>query len=205
MTSHRVHLSIAFGDVILPVIDCDDGHQRVPLKPISDQVGLDWKTQKRKLLADDYFVERFGLALGIVSSPQNTNPGETCLPRNTDLETVTLPRAVDLGLKRDLYLIRVDRVTAFLNSLNPRMIKGKGNDGSAGWLKAKHSEWDDALHAYETLGVATKPRGGSIDAVSVIRKIDLIKDPALKRVAALRANEDYGLDIPVGKQQGLEV
>lgn len=183
MKSQRVHLSIAFGDVILPVIDCDDGHQRVPLKPISDQVGLDWKTQKRKLLADDYLADRFGLIMG----------------------EARLPQMAALGLKRDKYLIRMDRVTAFLNTLSPRNITARGNQEAADWLKAKHSEWDDALHAYETLGVATKPRGGAIDAVSVIRKIDLIKDPVLKRVAALRANEDYGLDIPVGKQQGLEV
>src|SRR5699024_7546536 len=134
MNSKRIHISIAFGDAILPVIDCDDGHQRVPLKPIADQVGLDWRTQKRKILNDDYLTERLGVVMGEAS----------------------LPQMAKLGLKKDQYLIRMDRVTAFLNMLNPRMIAALGNQQAADWLKDKLREWDDGLHAYETKGGGAK-------------------------------------------------
>jgi hypothetical protein len=183
MKTSRIHISIAFGDAILPVVQCDDGHQRVPLKPISDQVGLDWKSQRRKIKDNDYLTTRFGLILG----------GE--LP----------PKTLELRQSDAAYLIRIDRVTAFLNSLNPHQIRSNGNHDAADWLEAKHEEWDDAIHAYETNGFAAKPGRSQRDAVSVIRQIDLIKNPALKQVAAKQANHDFGLDIPIGKQQGLEL
>src|SRR5699024_4526860 len=85
-------------------------------------------------LNDDYLVDRFGIMMGEAS----------------------FPHMAKLGLKKDLYLVRLDRVTAFLNTLNPQMIASLGNQAAADWLKAKHSEWDDALHAYETGGVAYK-------------------------------------------------
>lgn len=173
----RIHISIAFGDVILPVIQLDDGQQRVPLKPICDHIGLDWKTQKRKLLNDDYFIERFGLILG------ETN----------------LPQLAELGLKRDLYLIRLDRVTAFLNTLNPRTVGSKGNTEAADWLKAKHIEWDNALHAYETNGFAAKPSGSHLRYA--LYKLDRIKNPAIKIKMAESINDEFGLDLPITKQE----
>lgn len=184
MTKHnqRIHLSIGFGDTILPIINCDDGHQRIPLKPISDQIGLNWKGQKRKLLNDGYLIERFGLILGVASYPQFGDQEE----------------------KREEYLIRLDRVTAFLNILNPRQITARGNQEAADWLKAKHEEWDDALHAYETNGFAAKPARSAQCVVNMIAQIDRIKNPTLKQIAAQLANEELGLEIPMGKQQNLE-
>lgn len=146
MKNTRFHLSIAFNDVILPLIDCPDGYPRVPLKPIADQIGVDWKTQKRKLLADDYLQERFGLILGEAS----------------------LPQMARLGLKTDQYLIRFDRVTAFLNTLNPRMISALGNEAAAEWLKSKHQEWDDVLHAYETNGFVVGRKAALTDLKDLI-------------------------------------
>lgn len=123
----RLHISIAFGDAILPIIDCDDGHQRVPLKPIADVIGINWQTITRRLEEGRYLHRRLGVK-------------------------VTPSRG---GQKADI-CIRIDRVTAFLYSLNPEMVRGKGNAEAADWLEAKHSEWDDALHDYETHGVALK-------------------------------------------------
>lgn len=177
----RIHISIAFGDVILPVVNCDDGKQRVPLKPICDHIGLDWKGQKRKLLADEYFVERFGLILGETSIPQ----------------------IAELGIKRDLYLVRLDRVTAFLNTLSPRTIGSKGNIEAAEWLKAKHIEWDNALHAYETNGFAAKPSGHHLR--DALYKLDRIKNPAIKMKMAESINQEFGLDLPITKQQQINL
>ena len=123
----RFHISIAFGDAILPVIECDDGHQRVPLKPIADVIGVNWQSISRRLEPGRYLHRRLGVK-------------------------VTPSRG---GQKPDI-CIRIDRVTAFLYSLNPEMVRGKGNAEAADWLEAKHSEWDDALHAYENHSMAVK-------------------------------------------------
>ncbi len=52
--------------------------------------------------------------------------------------------------------ILLSRVSAYLNNLNPDDIRAAGNEEAADWLIAKHQEWDDALHKYETAGIASK-------------------------------------------------
>ncbi|WP_028968021.1 phage antirepressor N-terminal domain-containing protein [Spongiibacter tropicus] len=179
MKNERIHISIGFGDAILPVVKCEDGHDRVPLKPICDQIGIQWKRQKTKLLNDSYLTERFGMTLGVPRYPQMD----------------------EKPVEREQYLIRLDRVTSFLNTLSPRNINAQGNLESAEWLKSKHEEWDGALHAYETQGIAVKAGNGS-SIVNVLAKIDGIKNPKLRQVAIEKANAAYGLDIPVVTQLG---
>jgi hypothetical protein len=128
----KIHISIAFADAILPVIECEDGHQRVPLKPIVEQIGAQWDRQRKKVQPETYLGRRLGAE-------------------------ITIPRYGELSQKpgNPTHLcIRIDRVTAFLNSLNPEMIRAMGNNDTADWLEAKHQEWDDALHEYETAGFA---------------------------------------------------
>jgi hypothetical protein len=178
-----IHISIAFGDAILPVIDCEDGHQRVPLKPIVEQVGAQWEGQRRKLNPESYLWQRLGAEIttfkcGEMQLKQG-NPTHLC--------------------------IRIDRVTAYLNTLNPQNIRGKGNHDAADWLEAKHSEWDDALHHYETDGFAIKESQDARQLINTLSQIDRIKDPTIKRIAAQKANAAFAIEIPIGKQQGMDV
>lgn len=178
----RLHISIAFGDAILPVIDCEDGFQRVPLKPIADQIGINYSSQRERLKKSDYLIKRLGLILIPVKGYQ----------------------VGDLDGGKPQFCIRVDRVTSFLNSLNVSNIRAMGNHSSADWLETKHEEWDDALHQYETNGVAVKPESRS-SVIDVLAKIDRIKNPELKRIAAVRANEVFGLDIKVANQTAMDL
>ena len=50
--------------------------------------------------------------------------------------------------------IRLDRVAAFLGTINPIRVRALGNTSAAEHLESKISEWDDALHDYEELGFA---------------------------------------------------
>lgn len=167
----RIHISIAFGDAILPVIECADGHQRVPLKVIVDQIGAQWAGQRRKIDADEYLKQRLGAN---IETSRCLNKPQLC--------------------------IRLDRVEAFLNTLNPKMISSKGNSDTAKWLEAKHGEWDDVIHNYEQSGVAHS----NDSAISELVRIDRIKNPELKRLASIRANKLYSLDIPLGKQSTMD-
>lgn len=167
----RIHLSIGFGDAILPIIECEDGHQRVPLKPIVEQIGAQWEGQRRKVQPESYLGRRLGaeittLKCGEISQKQG-NPTHLC--------------------------IRIDRVTAFLNSLNPENIRSMGNDSAADWLEAKHQEWDDALHQYETAGFAINKshysnreakEKGYLRMVSVIREKNKAENDTDRRLIA---------------------
>ncbi|PHS20220.1 MAG: hypothetical protein COA86_02710 [Kangiella sp.] len=117
----RIHLSIEYGDAIVPVIRCDDGFDRVPLKPIVELVGAQWEGQRRKTSPTKYLGKRLGT-------------------KTTTLKYGGTPQTC----------IRLDRVTTFLNSLNPENIRGMGNSDAADWLEGKHCEWDDLLHEYES-------------------------------------------------------
>jgi hypothetical protein len=178
-----IHISIAFGDAILPVIDCEDGHQRVPLKPISDQIGLNWTSQRTKVTQNNYLNQRLGVNLVPVKGYQDGQKE---------------------GRKPQI-CIRIDRVTTFLNSLNPENIRGMGNHDAADWLEAKHSEWDDALHHYETDGFAIKESQDARQLINTLSQIDRIKDPTIKRIAAQKANAAFAIEIPIGNQKAMDV
>lgn len=169
----RLHISIPFGDIILPVVHCDDGHKRIPLKPICEQLGVNWTTQHKKFNDESYLKRRLGTEIiplkGYELSPKSGNPTHLC--------------------------IRIDRVTAFLNTLNPAKIRGMGNDEAADWLESKHQEWDDALHAYETSidGIFGKAKTADVKYISELYKLRK-NAPNLKEKAIVQRmiNQAFG-------------
>jgi len=110
------------------------GKEYVPVRPICELIGIDWKTQKNVLDAP-YGRKMYGTCWLI--SPKINGFSELKLQKNCH--------------------IRVNRVEAFLLSPNPKRIEANGNAEAARWLMALHHEWADALHAYETHGIAVKP------------------------------------------------
>lgn len=81
-----------------------------------------------------------------------------------------------------MVLIRVDRVAAYLNTLNPESVRAGGNKVAADWLEAKHKEWDDLIHAYEQSSGDMFRTGHYHKAIAMVR-IDKMRDPVLKRLA----------------------
>lgn len=116
-----ISLNLNFSGVVLPVVDCEDGVQRVPLKPISDVIGVGWETQRNKVMVDGVKKQ-----LGV------------CL--------ISIQFA---GQVRSMTMIRIDRVAGFINRINPNRVRGAGNASSADYLDGKRNEWDAALHVYE--------------------------------------------------------
>ena len=116
-----ISIGLAFGGVVLPIANGEDGYERVPLKPICDVIGLKWEEQRLKV-QKSYLARRLG----------------TCTP---------VIRGADQD--REMVSIRVDRVASFLSTINPDRVRAAGNIDSADWLEAKHQEWDDVLHQYE--------------------------------------------------------
>lgn len=151
---NKITLNLIFAGVILPVTDCEDGHRRVPLKPICDVIGVEWDRQRKKV-QDGYLARRLG----------------TC--------TIQMYWA---GQDREVVAIRLDRVASYLMSINPDAVRGAGNESAADYLEAKHQEWDDLIHRYEQQR-GELFGGASLKKVYAIAKIDRLRDPALKRIA----------------------
>lgn len=150
---NRLTLNLEFGGAVLPVVKNEAGQDVVPLKPICDVIGLKWETQRLKLGAtcapqlggagdggDGYFARRFGACIG------------------------EFPYA---GQIREMVCIRLDRVSAFLNSLNPHKVRVNGNEAAADFLERKHQEWDDLLHAYESERGDMLRRGASAKVINI--------------------------------------
>ncbi|MEW6647171.1 MAG: phage antirepressor N-terminal domain-containing protein [Pseudomonadota bacterium] len=119
-----VRLSLEFAGVILPVAKDEQGRDVVPLKPVAEVFGLDWETQRKKT-AEQSLAKRLG----------------TC--------TGEFPGA---DQRRKMVAIRLDRVSAYLNTLNPKQVRAAGNVSGADFLEKKQEEWDDLIHEYEMAG-----------------------------------------------------
>jgi P22_AR N-terminal domain len=119
--SKTISIGLNFSGVVLPIVEGEDGFQRVPLKPICEVVGINWADQHKKMQVP-YLVRRLGTCVGVI------------------------PYA---GQVREMLLVRVDRVASFLSTINPDRVRAAGNADAADWLEAKHREWDDVLHSYE--------------------------------------------------------
>jgi len=140
---NKIMMQLDFSGVVLPVIEDEQGQQVVPLKPISDIFGLNWSDQHKRMQTP-YLAQRLGVCIG------------------------ELPYA---GQRRKMVCIRLDRVSAYLYTLNPDQIRVGGNAKGADFLEAKHEAWDDLLHDYEVAsGILSKNESLKSESVR-LRKI----------------------------------
>ena len=172
---NKITINLVFSGAILPVVNCIDGHQRVPLKPISDLFGLDWKSQKRKI----------GGVAGVQETVKSADPGGASPPRKNYISTllgITMEEVFYADQLRPMLCVRVDRVAGFLFTINPDMVRALGNEDGADFLEHKHQEWLDVIHAYEQQHGDLFRTSQYRKAMALVR-IDRMRDPALKRIA----------------------
>jgi hypothetical protein len=160
---NKINISINYAGLPVQVTKLADG-DNVKLKQVCDGVGIDWKNQRRKILESDWLRRRFGIKIvetGGLKPPKNPGnipkndlsggdvtpkKGENT-PQNDPLWEASLPKNGEI-------FIRLSKVAAFLTTINPDLVRSHGNISSADWLEAKITEWDDAIHDYEEIGVA---------------------------------------------------
>lgn len=58
--SKVISIGLAFGGVVLPIVQGEDGFERVPLKPICDVIGVLWENQRNKVQGG-YLARRLGV------------------------------------------------------------------------------------------------------------------------------------------------
>lgn len=139
----KITMIINYAGLQLPVHKSPTGEDITPLKPIVDLFGLIWQDQRSKIINSDFYRNH----LGIFEQARTNIQVGISLP--TDDHKVT---------SNPTYLpevfIRVDRVAAYLMTINPERVRSQGNITSADFLEQKITEWSDALHDYESLGIA---------------------------------------------------
>lgn len=124
----KIAFSIQYAGLTLPIVKNDLGHDVTPLKPITDLFGLEWERQRKKVTQGDFYPAHFGTCTVLMPGAGSQNREQTC--------------------------IRLDRVAGYLMSLNPERVLANGNESGAAYLAEKITEWADALHDYEEIGVA---------------------------------------------------
>lgn len=128
----------------------------VPAKSITDAIGIDWRNVKRNFEIEDNKV-LYGVVRLTTSKIDNLGglktPGASLSAMNMDVSEVEI---TDNSQFLDILCMRLDRVHMYLARVNTSRIRANGNTGSADYLLSLQTEWAQALHNYETHGIAIK-------------------------------------------------
>lgn len=110
-----------------------DKQDFVPLKPITDLIGIQWQRAKKSL-----------------ESEYKTQFYQFCL--------IVPPPIAGLGILKykETACILLKKVHFYLAQINPERIQANGNIEAAQFLTQLHDEWAQALHDYESYGAAFK-------------------------------------------------
>lgn len=124
----KIAFTIQYAGLTLQIGKNANGDDVTPLKPISDLFGLQWEVQREKITKSEFLSRFFGICTPLMGGAGDQKREQNC--------------------------ILLSRVAAFLMSINPERVRAVGNIDGADFLEAKITEWADALHDYEELGLA---------------------------------------------------
>lgn len=116
------------------VID-HEGTEYIYAKPLADLAGIDWRSAKKTIQDGDNATL---YATKWLKPPVFTAEGGTSTPA------------------QEVLCIKLDRARMYLARINTKMMRGKGAEDAANALLALQIEWAEALHGYETTGMAVK-------------------------------------------------
>lgn len=124
---------INFHGLTLWVVD-HEGAEYIPARALVNLAGIDWKTARKGLFSGDG-PKLFG-TIELINPVFNDDPGA-------------------YAPKKQAY-IRLDRGRMYLARVNTNRMRVNDNEDAADRLLALQIEWAEALHSYETTGVAIK-------------------------------------------------
>lgn len=119
---------IEYGDKIILVSIDSDGVERVPLKKVCEMIKVDWRAQKRKLRTSSHLRNVLGVTLGVHSAPQ----------------------CRDIPRQRKVWLIDLDRVNNFFNTLNLNQLLAQGNEQAVFFLLRERRKWQCCVNNYRS-------------------------------------------------------
>jgi Mor family transcriptional regulator len=173
---------INFHGLTLAVVE-HENIEYIAAPPLVDLTGIQWTRARKTLFSDDNAI--------LYGTKELNRPifDGFGIPRDT---------------KTAVY-IRLDRSTMFLARVNTAQMRANGKENAADQLLKLQIEWAEALHSYETNGVAFKTQQRDKDIFGLLSKLDSVRNVELKKIYAQQLNEKFGIDIPFGNQQSLAV
>lgn len=199
---------IRFHGLTLLVVE-NNGIEYIDPRPLCDLAGLQWKGAQRTMMSGDnlklYGTRR--LLPPVFGTPKRgpEAPQGALGPQNAASEVDSgTPGYPETGLIH----IRLDRSRMFLARVNTNQMRVQGNGDAADFLLALQIEWAEALHSYETNGVAWKK--GHKEGLAEL--MGLYKLRSLAESASEKANfttlirdsfETLGYPLPADPQQSL--
>ena len=128
----------------------------IPIKPITDLVGIDWRNVKRSITQGDNSI-LYGTKRIFTTKIDNLGGGitpQTAL--NSAIQTDIEQKNEQNEQLTDLLCIQLDRVQMFLARINTSKVRSQGNIHAADYILKLQMEWAQVLHDYETHGIAVK-------------------------------------------------
>lgn len=135
-----------------------NGIAYVSARGTTEVFNLDWRTQKRQLKDNDNII-LYGVI--DISTPEFADYRDSRVTitgkngvENTDFASLDSRKAGKHADREDVIFIRMDRAMMFIAQVSTANMRAKGNHEGADALLAKRIEFAQALHDYETLGIA---------------------------------------------------
>lgn len=133
--------------ITVPVFNLD-GIEYVPARDLVDFAGVNWRTALNTIFTEQN-VELYGTRrIEVALYDPNRRSGATDKPlgiaKNMQISEIVCFKLTDAWL--------------YLAKINPSNINAKGNETGAKRLMAIQKEWSNAIHDYETKGIAIKEK-----------------------------------------------
>lgn len=158
-TSTATHASnlIRFHGLTMLLVE-HEGVEYIPLKPLSDLAGIDWRNTKKAAQGED---QAALYAPKWILPPVLAGEGGASTP------------------SREALYIRFDRAHMYLARINTAQMRAQGNVAAADQLLILQKEWANVLHRYETHGIAVKASRVSAlrDLLGAAKIRDSLADP----------------------------
>ena len=137
------------------------GFDYIEAKPLCDLAGVNWKTASRTLQEGDN---------AVLYGAQRLIP-----PQIAGFGSLKTP-------EEGVLYLRLDRARMYLARISTDRMRANGNAEGAEKVLALQTEWAEALHAYETQGIAVKStRNSQIREINgLLRSIHLAKAPDIR-------------------------
>lgn len=158
-------IAVPFHGANLCVVE-HNGQPYTPMKPIVDGIGLDWKSQHRKVAGNE---ARWGMAIITMPMQGYSQDESTSEDLHGQLNHAGLSHQVgDAGQRRALTCIPVRKVAAWLATVEPGKVK---NPEVRARVIQYQNECDDVLWQYWNDGIAVNPRAAySVNPGDVLTK-----------------------------------
>lgn len=139
---NEITLKIGNNTIYLPLVQSQQGLDVVPLKPITDELGMDWTNQRKKL-------RPLGRVEDRLEPLDDDEMDNLYLSRRMG---ICLEKVFFAGQMREMICIRVDRIPAYLHSIETDRVAAAGNHDAAKILRAKQEELDGVIARAVVMG-----------------------------------------------------